>query len=619
MTRLSISLLALLAATPTFAQSGDVELDEIVVTADRTETDAARTGASVTVVTEDQLKAAKPQALGTYLSSLPGIFTVTSGGFGTQADISIRGASARYVTVLVDGIRVDDPTGIATSFDFGSLMTSDVARVEVVRGSQSALYGSAAVGGIISITTLGATEEGTRQTVEVEAGSYGTARLTYGLTQKTDRLEAALNVTRFHTDGFSAVAAGTEPDGADATRLSLSAKYRMTETLALGFTAFRQVSSQDYDDGFGFADGIGWRQDRRESGVRLFAEVDMGRTQHSFDIARYDVFRQYFDTFGGGTYDGQRTSLSWKGTTQATEALTFVYGADTAQDSVTNVGTTADSRLTGLYAQALWAPSDSFDGSLALRIDDSSDFGTFTSGRIAGNWRAAEGLTIKGALARGFLAPSVYQRFGDATFDIAPNAALQPETSLSAELGAELQLGAATVSATLFALNIDNAIDFCGITIFDTPCTSAVFDPLVFTNAYENVAGTSRRRGVELEFSAPVANGWMLTGNYTFTEAKRPSGTGFSGVPRNKLSVGLAGDLSDRLSADISVTAVSGLLDGATELGSFVKADATLTYAINDATDAYLRVENIGDATYETNAGYATSGRALYAGIRASF
>lgn len=616
MKRLSISLAALLAASPALGQTTDVELDEIVVTANRTETEASRTGASVTVVTEDQLKAAKPQALGSYLSSLPGVFTVTSGGFGTQSDISIRGASARYVTVLVDGIRVDDPTGIATSFDFGSLLTSDVGRVEIVRGSQSALYGSAAVGGIMSITTLGATEDGTRQTVEVEAGSYGTARLSYSLTQKTDRLETALNFTRFHTDGFSAVAAGTEPDGADATRLSLSAKYRMTDTLALGFTAFRQVTSQDYDDGFGFTDGIGWRQDRRETGLRLFAELDMGRTQHVFDLSRYDVFRQYLDPFGG-TFDGQRTSLSWKATTSATDALTFVYGTDTAQDSVANLGTTADSRLTGLYAQALWAPSDSFDGSLALRIDDSSDFGTFTSGRIAGNWRSGNGLTIKGALARGFLAPSVYQRFGDTIFGIAPNAALQPETSLSAELGAELELaGGATVAATVFALNIDNAINYCGA--FATACTSAII-AAPFTNAYENVAGTSHRRGVELEFSAPVANGWTLTGNYTFTNATLPSGTRFSGVPRNKVSLGLAGDLSDRLSADVTMTAVSGLMDGATELASFVKADATLTYAINDATAAYIRIENIGDATYQTNAGYANSGRALYAGLRASF
>jgi vitamin B12 transporter len=252
-------------------------------------------------------------------------------------------------------------------------------------------------------------------------------------------------------------------------------------------------------------------------------------------------------------------------------------------------------------------------------MDDSSDFGTFTTARLAGNWRSGNGLTIRGALASGFLAPSVYQRFGDTSqyINIAPNSTINPETSFSAELGAVVELGGgAMIGATVFALDIDNAINFCGLDA--TRCTSAVF-ALPFTNAYENVAGTSHRRGVEMEFSAPVAGDWTLNGNYTYTDATLPSGMRFSSVPRNKLSLGLAGDLSDRLSADVAVVGVSGLLDGTTELPSFVKADATLTYAVNDQTDAYLRVENIGDATFQTKAGYGTSGRALYVGIRAKF
>jgi vitamin B12 transporter len=156
MTRLSVSLLALLIAMPATAQDGgetDVLLDEIVVTANRTEVDAKRTGVSVQVVDAAEIKQAGDASIASVLNRLPGTTVTTQGPVGTNTALRIRGADKRYIAVYIDGIRVTDPTQTETSYDFGSLLAADISRIEVLRGSQSALWGGSAVGGVINITT----------------------------------------------------------------------------------------------------------------------------------------------------------------------------------------------------------------------------------------------------------------------------------------------------------------------------------------------------------------------------------------------------------------------------------------------------------------------------------
>ncbi|MBY0396521.1 MAG: TonB-dependent receptor plug domain-containing protein, partial [Thermoleophilia bacterium] len=200
-----------------FAQSFD--LGTILVTPNRTGTELGRTGVSVSVLGAGDIGAAGDVTVATALSRLPGLGLTTEGPLGSTATLRIRGADGRYLAVYIDGIRVSDPSATETRFDFGSLLAADVGRIEVLRGSQSALYGGSAVGGVISIFTRRATEEGTRQTLAAEAGSYGTAALDYGLTQKSGPLELTFGLTQRRTDGFSAADGGTEPDGGNATRL----------------------------------------------------------------------------------------------------------------------------------------------------------------------------------------------------------------------------------------------------------------------------------------------------------------------------------------------------------------------------------------------------------------
>ncbi len=396
------------------------DLDAITISANRTATALARAGASVSLVTEEELEAAGDATVASYLARLPGLSLATEGPFGNSASLRIRGADGRYVAVYIDGIRVSDPSSTETKFDFGSLLTADVGRIEVLRGSQSALYGGSAVGGVINISTRAATGEGTRQTLAGEVGSYGTAGLSYGLTQKTGPLELTLGLAHRRTDGFSAFDGGTETDGAEATRLSFGARYAVSDALTVGGNIFTQRSRFEYDgyDAFFTFGDEDNSQTRQETGARVFAEVQAGATAHVFDVTAYDVSRDLNETGTFSSFSGKRLGVGWQGTTTVSDALTLVYGADTMEETGTYAnlpGGQAETRISGAFAQGIWAPTDSFDVSATLRVDENSSFGTFPTGRLAVAWRPAENLTVRAAVATGFRAPSLDERFGDYT------------------------------------------------------------------------------------------------------------------------------------------------------------------------------------------------------------
>ncbi|MCX7644788.1 MAG: TonB-dependent receptor [Rhodobacteraceae bacterium] len=596
------------------AAQGVIELEEITVTANRVPTATAATGASVAVLTEADLADAAGDELIEVLRRLPGVSVTQTGPLGSGATVRIRGADARYIAVYIDGIRVSDPTLTESKFDFGGLTGADIARVELVRGSQSALYGGSAVGGVISITTKRAEREGLSQHARLEAGSYGTLAGSYGFTRGGPDGEVALTLSHIRSDGFSAADendGNTEADGHRGTRLSFSARHRLSDTVTLGGAAFVQTSRSEYD-GFDASFTLTDRDnvfDREEWGARAFAEIATGRTDHVFDLSLYDTRRRFDEEGDVSVFDGQRLALSWQATTGLSEALTLVWGGDWTEERARYDNLPAGeerARIAGAFAQALWAPSAALDVSASLRVDATSNFGAFASGRLAVAWRPDETLTLRGAVARGFRPPSIDERFGDypGFFPFVGNPDLTPEESLSYELGVEKAFaGGARVSATLFALEIDNLITY----VFGAPST------------LENLPGTSTRAGLELEAELPLGEALTADLAYTYTDARRPSGARLDLVPWHEVELGLTAGLAPRLEGRISARHVAGVVEFGAPHPAYTVVGLGLDYALTDAVDLSLRVENLFDEEYQEVRGYGTSDRAFYVGLSGSF
>jgi vitamin B12 transporter len=613
MKRLNVSIVALVSALAVPAQAQDFELDEIVVTANRTATEKAKVGASVSTVSAAQISGAQGVRATSALEKLPGVTLRTLGPIGTQAGITIRGVPHTNIIVRVDGIDVTDPSGTQVSYDFGRLSFGDVSRVELARGAQSALYGSRANGGVISMTTRRATEEGLSQEAAFESGSYRTLGLSYGLAIKQGPSDLALTLSHYETEGFSAADESlgfTEADGYRADRLSFAAGHEFSNGLKLSLNGFYDDSWMEYDEDVASLPLDGTtddQEDRIQKALRLSAAFSTGAVNHVFEAAYFDSDRVLSGTnrFGAFLFNfrGTRETLGYRGNADLANLGAVNFGLERVGETYfddTGFGSQQfETSINSAYTELAMTPSDALDLVLSLRADDHSRFGNFTTGRISANWRIADETTLRLNLGNAYRAPSNYE-----LFDVwAGNAALQPETSTNIDLGIEKRFGdKGMVGATLFAVDAQDMIDYS-----------------YASYTYTQVTGTVRRRGLELEGNWTFDNGVMVDGNYTFTDSSTAvtldSSAWLNNAPRHQLTLGLGADIGTGWAGNVSATHSAGRVD----LPSFTVVDLGVTKELSEGREAYLRIENIFDEDYQSVPGYGTSGRAAFVGLRAKF
>lgn len=611
-----ISLLALTAAMagPAFAQEETdtplILLDSVTLSASSVPVGLSQTGATVDVVTAEDIEKSGDLSVAALLSRLPGVSLARNGGMGASTALRLRGLGGAYIGVRIDGIDVADPSGTQCTYDFGSTVSGGISRIEVLRGSQSALYGSEAIGGVVDITTYRAEEEGTHGQAALEAGSNGTLAGTIAVGTKTDRAELSFSATRTETDGISAYAYGTERDGFESTFLTFHGSYDLTETVTIGASAFWRDSLTAFDDQT--ADSAQTEEGELRGG-RLYVKAQTGAVSHELSLAHTETSR-FYPLGYVQTYEGERDQLTYAGRWTGTGKLSLTWGADRTTETFGSDFDGGEATTTSVYGEALFAPRDDLDLSLALRRDDHDVFGGKTTARGALAWRPTEDWVVRAVASTGFRAPSLYE-----LYSAYGNTGLTPETSRTLELGVERKFGdAGSVQVTLFDTRIDDMIQFDGTS---TACASG-------WGCYAQVPGLTRTRGVEVLGSYALSPDWTLFGNYTYTDAQTENGSGSTRLvrtPRHDLALGLEGQLTDKLKGLVQVQYVADFTDNgiypapASKMPDYTLVNLGLTYEISDTTSAYLRVENLFDEDYQTVRNYGQPGRQVFVGVRASF
>ncbi|WP_456389061.1 TonB-dependent receptor plug domain-containing protein [Profundibacter sp.] len=606
------SAIAIACAQPALAEER-FDLGNITVFANKSglETDLDRTGATVEIITQEDLEQAGETSVAEYLARLPGLSASANGGLGTSSTLRVRGLDGKYIKVLVDGIDVTDPGSTQTQFNWGGLTTSNISRIEVLKGSSSSIYGSRAIAGVVNITTVQRDgEPGTNVTLDAEGGSFGTYRGNATVTTQGERGGLSFSLSRVQTDGFSARdgVANTEDDGYEATQLNFSGDYQATDTLTLGLSGYALNSEGDFDefggDGLPPFDEINTTKTRA---LRVFGELQTGAVQHTFSASTFKNDRISSSNGFATAFLGERHRVDYTGVYQKSETVTYSFGADWERESFNSGADQGETDNAGLFGEVLYAPNNDLDLAFSVRYDDHSTFGGNLSGRLAAAYRVGAATTLRAVAATGYRAPSLYEL--NSTFY--GNSGLQPEENASFELGVEHQLGGGSfVKATGFYTEIDNLIQFVTLTSW----------PLPFTGQYQQVAGTSTSQGIELSGQWMLNDAWALFGNYTYTDAKDANGARLLRVPEHDLVLGVDGEFAADWTANLSLRHVA---DRPTEFGTvmadYTVVNAALSYDLTDNATAYLRIENLLDEDYQTSANFTASGRALYVGLRANF
>ena len=610
MTRLTSKLLicsTLIAPSVVAAQDvggGIIELEDIVVFGGLLPTNLESTGATIDVAnSEDILR----EGIGATaaLEALPGVAVSANGGLGGSATVRIRGLSGPYVGVRVDGIDVADPSGPQTAFNFGTLTTGSIDRMAVVKGTQSAVYGSEAIAGVVEVESWRPEVTGMSGKAQVELGSFETraANLSFGYLD--DRAELAVSVGRVTSEGFSARDTDDENDGFEQSTVNLFAAYQISDAIRLGITGLWSDGTAEYDQAA--TDPSGEIEETRR-GLRAFGEVQTGAWTHELSFSRYQIDR--FDATGfTRDFLGARDTIAYLATGELSSSMSLAVGADWNEERAELDGDAYQASNSAVFAELKANPTNELELSLTLRYDDYSDFDGQFSGRAALSYQFNDATLVRASLGTGYRAPSLYERFGP----YAGANPLDPEESLSFDLGIEHSYGdRGSVKATLFWAEIDNLIGFG---------SSSNCLPSQAFGCYIQTDGKTETRGIEVSGSYAITDRVRLSGAYTLTNTEN-DGERVVRVPRHDFALALEADVTDRLHVGVNMTRVADTLDGfgtLTPLDDYTVWDVSARYEITDTASVYGAIDNVADASYQTVRGFNAPERTIRFGIETSF
>ena len=610
----------------------------IVVTALRTPVEQTRVSATVTVLDEEAIRQQQPIALTDVLLRTPGVSLTRNGGYGTATSLRIRGADAGQSVMVIDGMRLSDPSSTAAGYGFANLFVDDIERIEILRGPQSILWGSDAIGGVVSVTTRKA-EKPLEGSFAVEAGTHDTLSARAGIGGAGSLIDWRLSASNFTTDGVSARSNGTEADGYRRTAANGAVMFKLTPEISFDLRGYWARADDDFD---GFSgDSAAYGLTREWSGYaglnfmllggRLKSRVAF--LQNETDHENYDPAR----TVRPLSFDahGRVRRYEYQGIFTLSPAVQAVFGTEREEERMTSASPTNSAAPYALVPNA--ADTDSFYGELraspltgltvngGLRHDRQSRFGGNTVASAGVAYTPNGGTTVvRASYDEGYKAPSLYQMFSQYG-----GAGLKPENAKGWQAGIEQLLGETlSASATWFQRDTDNLIDFAFCPTSGT-LPAECYVPGTTTTRFGYYANVKRSRAKGIELTAAARRGvFFAQGNYSWVSAvDRTAGGADVGrqlarVPRHlanleagvELPVGLKVSVAARYSGETFDRAGS-----ATVLADYWLTDLRAQWKVLDGLTLQARIENLTDRHYETASGYSSLGRTVYLGLRSRF
>jgi vitamin B12 transporter len=602
---------------------------EIIVIATGIEQDIDDTGAAISILSEADIRDQQSITLSAILQELPGVNVTQSGGLGSQSSVRIRGAENDQTLVLINGIRVNDPSTPDGSFDFGNLLAGNIERVEVLRGASGVTWGSQAVGGVVNITTKRPTEDVTLF-AQGEYGAHDTVRLVSNASGKLGPVGLSIGGGYARTDGISAFSGGTEPDGYRQYSASGQLQVDMTDNIrfeASGYYADSRVDNDSVFPPYSSDDSQFSLAKEIYGNASIHANALDGRFQNRLGFSIADINRDIISPYFTSLPRGRTERFEYRGDFALIEQLRFVFGAEKEDSRYENSGERDSTGIDSFFFQTVFKPADGLTLTGGIRHDEHEDFGGNTS--LAGNlvYRLSEdGPTIRASYAEGFRAPSLIdlddRPFGYGTPD------LLPETAKSYEIGVDQSLigQAVRMSVTLFQRDTRNQIAFAACPVAPDPAPEVC---TIGSRPYGTTLNIERNRtsGVEAVLSIAPVERLRIDANYTWLDTEnRSSGANFGNElarrPASSLYVNATYQTGFGLNLGADLQMVGDSFDdlaNSRHLDGYLLAGVRASMPVSDGIEIFGRIDNLFDVNYETATDFGSPGRSAYMGARARF
>lgn len=616
----------------------DVVLDEILVTGGREPVSSEKVGRAHTVLTSKQLEDSQSLYVADALRQVPGLAVSRTGAVGGLTQVRLRGAEGNHVLVLVDGIEVSELS--SGEFDFGGLAVADIDRIEVLRGPQSALWGSNALAGVIHIVTKSGSRGGFEYGARSEGGTDGTALVSGYLRGGEDKYDYALSGIFRRSDGFNISDFGSEKDGDYNTTLNFKGSADLAPWLTFDATAryvFRETDTDDQDFAFPATPTQGLVIDSDDQSTSEEFYTGFGLNLDTLDgllthVARFEITdvtrKNISDDVRSSASTGTRYHASYQASANfetpdflsavhtLTGAFEFEHENFRALRPVFDP-TQLDKRSRNLFGFIGEYRGEFFDSlflSAAVRHDDNDRFRDATTFSVSGAYIVPEFETrLHGSVGTGVTNPSFFEQFGFIPASFIGNPNLRPERSFAWDIGVEQPLldGQLVVDVTYFNARLKDEIQTNFVGFATTPV---------------NLNGTSTREGIEVGLTAYPLDDLTVRASYTYTDAEEPSGLQEVRRPHHAAAVNVSYAFADGRGNAFVDAIYNGEMEDLEFINATPQTRVTLddytvvniggSFRITETTQVYGRVENLFDEVYEEVFGFNTRGITAFFGVR---
>ena len=634
MNKLSTLILCIASIIPGFsaAQQADGDMEDILVSASLLPITSKRSANAITIIDSDQIKNRAVVSVSDLLRDVAGLAVSRSGVQGSQTQIRVRGGEANHLLVLIDGVEANNPSQ-SDEFNWGNLVTSDIERIEVIRGPQSSLLGSDAMAGVVNIITRSA-DQPLSTKIFSETGSFNTQNNGISIGLKDGAFDMRLGISDLQTDGDNISRSGSEKDGYENTNLNLKSGWRLSNQLNLTFAARQSDGINEYDADINFdsliddQDGLSKFHTTTKRFKADYSSLD-GHWQHQLSIARSTNKNAEFNGNIPGTAtdsnkDQQRlvSSLLWG---ELNHRVSFLVERE--EEKFQQQGVINDYGIFGIYDPNQIRSRDTDSIALEYRADisnkltvaastrhdDNSEFNAGNTLRVEAIYQINDSLRMRSAYGTAIKNPTFTERFGFYTNFIG-NPSLEPEQSSNWELGIDQEFlgGRSSVSVTLFNSELEHEID------------GNFMDPVTFRYTSVNRAGLSKRQGMELTTLNQFNDAVSLNFSYTYTDAVESDGNDryVDEVrrPRHTGSLNLSWQVKDTLhintNAQYNGSQIDVVYPENVKLADYTLINLSANYKATQNLDIYIRFDNLFDENYEEVFSYQTLGFSANVGIR---
>ena len=580
------------------------EIENITIRSTRIPAGAKDIGSSLYIISEDQIKARGFKDAIDAISSAPGVTSKQNGSFGGVGTIRIRGASSSQTLVLVDGVPVNDSSSPAGGYNFEYLNTSNIQSIEVLKGSQSTLWGSDAIGGVINIYTK--QPESTSFGASAEIGSFGLKRGSADINFAGSNSRFRVSTSKTSVDGISKADekdGNSEDDGFESESYSMSGSIDLDSLILKGSLSY--MESQVEYDSYGFATGVQDGDERSNTdefigSISAIFDLFDDKLQNSIFISQSDINRDYYSngSFSFGA-EGKRELIRYQGNIEVNEFNKVAFGLESEESKVD----VDESTIDGSFLLYEFRPNSKITISTGIRNDDHEGFGSKTTRRISGTFKPSDNLIIRSSWGEGFKVPTIFQSTYFCCGATSANSSIRPETSTSYDFGFELFFNEmnSNFSITYFDQDINDQINFSfGI------------------GGYENIDKVNSE-GFEIALDYQISKLMSLYLNYSYIDSVDGNGSSLFYVAKDSGEAGLIYEPNNSFSGSIIARYNGSESSSYGKIDSWIRFDVNGSYKLSGTNELYFRIENLLDEEYQQIFGYGTPERSGFIGLRSKF